>query len=533
MPMPKWLVVARNEYRVRTGRVRRIRPYLPFLVIGLLAVHAAFIAPAIVNLFIDALHGLLLSQAAVAMVQIVLFMIFFYFIVIPITETMREVRARQLEIFLSAPIKASDVLVGEYLGEAPVYAILVAVMAGFFVPILNPLGLSTGQTAIIITIFVVTCLSALWIGIVIAALLRSKLESIVGGKDIGRAIAMIIPLPLLAVIYAMMGGGLLKALADPGTSGAVTAVLGLLPSSWGAEVIVSFATNPGNIGAAGLEPLARFGGLIVFFVAALWVGAKLANRAYSIEPTSFSTSMAKPDGVLYKTIRRVGGGGSFGTLLVTIFKDYGRRLENLSNIAYMLGILVLAGIFMVPRSGGPDGPPIHVIMPLFVFPILVVMISGNVTVQGKENLFIYRKTPFGLGRYIRAMLLKGWLLMVPISGVATAVMTVMGPQTTLFSLLTSTGLMMVIIAAYVAFVLGLFLLNPAFSEKSSRIGINVMITMFLSIGLFIVSIVLTMGGELSEPSRGILYILLLQALLSWLVGILFLFLGMRKLGRME
>ena len=67
MPVPKWLVVARNEYRIATSKIRRIRPYLPYLVIGLLAVYVAFIAPAIVSLFINDFLALILSQVAVAL----------------------------------------------------------------------------------------------------------------------------------------------------------------------------------------------------------------------------------------------------------------------------------------------------------------------------------------------------------------------------------------------------------------------------------------------------------------------------------
>ncbi len=120
MPVPKWLVVARNEYRIRTSRIRKIRPYFPIFVIGLLAVYVAFIAPTFVNLFIGDFFSLFPPQAAIAMVaamvQIILFMIFFYFIIIPITYTLKEVQTEQLEIFLAAPIKPSDVLLGEFLG---------------------------------------------------------------------------------------------------------------------------------------------------------------------------------------------------------------------------------------------------------------------------------------------------------------------------------------------------------------------------------------------------------------------------------
>ena len=118
VPTPKWLVVARNEYRIHTSRIRKIRPYFPYLVIGLLAVYVAFIAPSFASLFIEDFLALLLSQAAVATVQMILFLIFIYFIIIPITQTLREVQAGQLEIFLAAPIKPSDVLLGEFMGQS-------------------------------------------------------------------------------------------------------------------------------------------------------------------------------------------------------------------------------------------------------------------------------------------------------------------------------------------------------------------------------------------------------------------------------
>jgi len=533
MPVRKWLVVARNEYRIRTSRIRKIRPYFPYLVIGLLVVYVAFIAPAFVSLFIDDFLALLLSQAAVTLVQIILFIVFIYFIMIPITDTLREEQTGQLEIFLAAPIKPSDVLLGEFLGEMPFYVIFVTVIIGFFTAVLNPLGLDMVQIAIIIIIFVVTFLSALWIGTVIAAILRTKLGKTARGRDIGRALAMIIALPMVALVYAIMYGDLLKALAVPGAGGTVKAILGMLPSSWGAEVIVGFASNPGNIGAIGFETLTRFGGLVVFFVVVLWLGARAANRAYSLEPTTFTASKAKPDGVFYKAVKHLGGSGSFGSLLVSVFKDYSRRLENLSNITYIIGILVLMNIFILPNvSTGPDDPPVAWIMNQFMLPILAVMVASGVTIQGKENLFIFKKSPSGVARLIKARLVQSWLVVVPIAGVITVVTTILSSQNAFISLLTNTGLMMLIVAANVAFVLGLFLLNPVFSIKSVKLWLNVMIVQFVSIGLFAVSILVLARGE-PEPIGGILYVQLLQTVLSWLVGIVFLYLGKRKLSRIE
>jgi hypothetical protein len=533
--MPKWLTVARNEYRIRLSRIRKIRSYFPLLVIGLLAVYVAFVAPVFVGVFLDDFLRLLLSQEAVAMVQIVLFSLFVYFMIIPITDTLRQEQTGQLEILLAAPIHPSDVLLGEFLGEMPFYAIFVSIVTGFFTAILEPLGLDWIQKAITIGIFVLTFLCALWIGTVVAAILRTRLGKTARGKDIGRALAMIIALPLVALFYAITYGGLFEVLAGSGASGWVRGLLGLLPSSWGADIIVSFASNPGNVGAVGFKTLTHVGGLSVFFIIALWIGTKIANRAYSLEPITFIAASAKPDGAFYRTVKYVGGGKSFGSLLVSVFKDYGRRLENLSNITYVIGLLVLMNIFIAPTvSTDPSDPPIALMMAYFLFPILVAMVAGGVTVHGKENLFMFRKAPSGVGRLVRARLVQSWLVVIPIVAIITAVTTILSPQPTFISLVTNTGLMVFIVAANVAFTLGLFLLNPPFSVKSVKLWVNIMVIMFASIGLFMISLLVSMiCGALSDPVGGILFALLVQIPLNWAVGSAFLYFGQRKLNRVE
>jgi len=540
VPTSKWLVVARNEYRIRTSRIRKIRSYFPYLVIGLLTVYVAFIAPRFVSIFIDDFLALLLSQAAIAMVQIILFLIFIYFMIIPITDTLREAQTEQLEIFLAAPIKPSDVLLGEFLGQMPFYAIFVTVITGGLTAMLSPLGLDIIQLVIIIAIFVVTFLSAFWIGTVIAALLRTKFGKTTRGRDIGKALALIIALPLVALVYGLQFGGIFEALSDPMASETVKTVLGLLPSSWGAEVFVGFASNPGNIGAVGFETLTRFGGLVTFFVVVLWLGAKAANRAYSLEPAIFTASRAKPDGAFYKTVKYLGGGESLGSLLVAIFKDYGRRLENLSKIAYIVGLIVMINIFITgPRLSEKYelGVIIPLIMIQFMFPVLAAFVAGDVTLRGKENLFIFKKTPSGVGMFVKARLIQGWLIVVPIAAAVTALSTSLSSQTTFISLLTNIAYGVLIAAANVTFVLGLFLLMPAFSEKSGKFISNMLIVIFVSIGLFLTSLfglirIIPDYYSIDQITR-MLYVLLFQTALGWIVGLIFLFLGAKNLRRIE
>jgi hypothetical protein len=307
----------------------------------------------------------------------------------------------------------------------------------------------------------------------------------------------------------------------------VRTALSILPSSWGAEVFVGFATHPSNISAVGFETLTRFGGLVVFFLAALWLGAKAANRAYSLETTAFAASRAKPDGVFYKTVKRLGGSGPFGTLLVSMFKDYGRRLENLSKIFYMVGLLALLNIFLIQ----PNDAEGALVMTAFVLPLLSAFVVGEVTLRGKEALFIYKKAPSGVGRLVKARLLKGWLIVVPISAAVTLISSAINLGNTPVFLLINTGLVVLMVAATVVFVLGLFLLNPAFSDKSGNLFVNIMIVMqALPFGTFLIPLIV-----LREVFDLGLYETLSYVTipLSWLSGIALLYLGKRKLSRIE
>ena len=530
----KWAIIAQNEYRIRTSFMRKRRPHFPYIAGALLALYVIFIAPKLVSLFINDFLAFVVSQAAVALVQILLVLFFFYFAVAPIISALREETIEQVHIFLKAPVRASDVLLGRFLGTIPVYAIFITLITGLFTALLHPLKLTIVQTGIIILIFVIIFLSAIWIGTVLAAVLKTRLGKTARGRDIGRGLAMIIALPMVAMYYVLAYGGLLEALADPGTSGMVKTLLGWLPTSWGAEIIVEFASNQGIIGAGALV---RFLGLLLFFGVSMVLGSRAADRAYNLELTTFISSQVNPDGIFYKTITYLSGGQSrsFSTLVVSLFKDYSRRLENLSGITYVLAILLLMVVFIAPRqSAGPDEPPVALLFTMFMYPIVVAMVTGEVTVRGKQSLYLYRKAPSGEERFIKAMLVKSWLMAVPIAGAVTLAFTWFTMQVTFGSLLLITGLMMLFIAAYVVFVLGLFLLNPAFSDRSVKMWINVVIAMFTSIGFLAVSLyILTRGGRVTTPTGGILFIQVIHTTLSWIAGVAALYGGKRNLRRIE
>ena len=84
-------------------------------------------------------------------------------------------------------------------------------------------------------------------------------------------------------------------------------------------------------------------------------------------------------------------------------------------------------------------------------------------------------------------------------------------------MLTNIGIIVLIVAANVVLALGLSLLNPAFTEKSGTFMLNVIIVPQIGFVILIIS-----------RSNWGLYVPLI-----WFIGIVFLYLGIRKLSRVE
>ena len=165
-------------------------------------------APSLLNAAVDSFMALFLGRAAVALMEIMLFMISFYLLIFPITSSLKDIKPGQIEIILSTPVSPRDLLVGEFIGKMPVYAFGIAIFAGIFTTIMQPLGLDIPQIIILNVVFITVLLLAFWVGTLISALLRSRLGKSARGRDLGKALGFILALPLVAAMYAIMGASL-------------------------------------------------------------------------------------------------------------------------------------------------------------------------------------------------------------------------------------------------------------------------------------------------------------------------------------
>jgi hypothetical protein len=177
---------------------------------------------------------------------------------------------------------------------------------------------------------------------------------------------------------------------------------------------------------------------------------------------------------------------------------------------------------------------------MMAIPFLAAFVVGTVS-RGKNTLFIFKKSPSGIWKFVKARLFQAWLVAVPIVAVLIAVSTILIPQIGLEILLINVVWGALRALALVAVVLGLAIINPIFAEESRErnmgIIINLMIILFATIGF---EIGLSRAGLSFEKilpnidtfTAGLFDYLLLTIVFT-LVGIFLLYIGIRKLDGIE
>ncbi len=354
--------------------------------------------------------------------QVFLLVIFASIITIPIMQTLQDNRVSPLEAVIASPVRPIDVLVGRFLGSLPFYCLVVVLIAGTFLALFIPFGMSPAQVALSVLVFLLVVVSGLWIGILLAAVLKARLGRTPRGRDMGQALALMIALPLVAVMYGIMNGGLFDAVEEGGST--LPTVLWLLPSSWGADVVLIFLRNPGDLSQYWQVTVLGLGTLMMFFFGSLYVGSKLSGRAYDLEPVSFTSPLAGPEGRIYRSVRALTGDGPFSVVVLTVLKDYVRRMENLSRVIYILGLVVLMEIFLLGSLPPGNYNSIALLTISWMMAFLCVFVVGEVTTRGKDNLFVYRKAPKGETRLVWARVVQGWLVVLPVAGISALVVLV-------------------------------------------------------------------------------------------------------------
>jgi hypothetical protein len=526
-----WLAVAKNEVRLWSSKFRNHRPLL-FLIIGLIVIIYAFVlVPLIISTFAGLVKPFLLLVGPFFMYyvfSIALLYIFIYCITYPLSTMLQAAQdlGGQLEILLATPVKAQDILFGKFLARLPTYSILLFGMAPWLVNIFAiAFPLSIFQQILIYLVLFGIIIMGMWLGTLLASYIESKVRKSERSRDLGRAMTFIITIVTVALMYGLIWI-VMTGLADP--SSLLFTILQVFPSTWGTIIVMNI------FGFSAIVPMN-----VVIFIAlligvtafTLVVGYKAAGRFYSLEPTEMGTERVASEGRIYGIVRRLMP-GYFGVQVVSQLKQFTRKMENFSRIGYAVGMSAIIVVFQAISNPAIEELDIGFISMFATF-MPAMMMAGLlgtwVVIGSKDNLWIYKKAPNGVSRYVRSVYIVHLIYTVPIALIFVGILTVvMGA--TLGDVLLNMGLVVLFLLFLMAMAIGLAFIFPTFEERGSKVGLLMMSFFGLTSGIMIGGIFLAFGVF---AFLGAYAISLVSLLFVIPLGVALLLIGIKKLKALE
>jgi hypothetical protein len=277
----------------------------------------------------------------------------------------------------------------------------------------------------------------------------------------------------------------------------------------------------------------------IFSVVVLFLGFKSADRlfAYGASPGSQKVARAGPENFFIRGVRKVFG-KSFGTIVVTSFKDYSRKLQNIAKVSYglFLGILVPLLIGFGPFATMIDDPVFVPVMTSLMIGMMLGIFSGIIfggvgLLDSRDQLWILKSAPRGVPKFIVARVLSYMIVGIPYA-LIPAIFSGLLLNFPLTDILLVCGFVYSIVLGGIFVGVGITSINPSYEDTSSgAFVINQIGTIVVMMICVIVSII---PGVLIAIRQGLFgYAMTISSIPTPIIGLVVLMIGMIRLNVME
>ncbi|MHA1362655.1 MAG: ABC transporter permease [Candidatus Freyarchaeota archaeon] len=356
--MPTWYAVARNEYRLMTSSLRRIRkavpvllvllPSLLFLVVLYYAnqVHLQSYLEATLREYLRAVYGYVTEfEFAFGEVDITLLMCqfmgimgFMLPVIAAVGSVFRETEVISNDMILASPLKPRDLLLGRFVANLFFLPVILVFFSFLLFPAIINHGLSSvASVLIIVSVASLPTLLGIWVGVLLSAYIQTKSEFSPRIRDIGKTI--------LGVFGIIFGLSYFLLFSSQTSSLYWT----YLPTTWVTNIIyfaiagTNLAKVAYNFGIFSFyyyvplqpDPLVSLVLLLGFVALVFFIGAKLSSRIYRFEvPVSKVTTIEK-ENWFFRTIKSTIP-PPLGALTAVQLKEFSRSLDTVARVSTVL-----------------------------------------------------------------------------------------------------------------------------------------------------------------------------------------------------
>ncbi len=557
----KWLAIAKAEYLVLSSSMRpHRRAYLSVLT-TIALIWAAIGAPMVIGGLVNALIPMELLQPLLQVIfpglmRTVALFLWIVLLLFPLSYALQEIKIGQWEIFLSNNVRTRDIMTGTYIGKIPLFGLIVIFLAPLLItPLVLAFEVNIIGQILIYGVITLLSLGTIWFSNFITSVIQSRLGDSSRGNDIAKALAMIVAIIVIIPMYGLMF--FLPTMSElMGTDAFL-----ILPSTWFADTMSWFAVTFNGVGLTGsqiigfgsilqldmLTSVALMGGFVLLTIG---FGLGMSDRVFTIEAgvrTEVVTTVGKENFIL-RGVRRLAP-GSFGSLMVTHFKDFLRKAQNLSKIFYGVVLATILPVIMMSLEIGDEPFALNEMFLTIVAMLALVgamPFAGAGFLESKDQLWIIQGTPSGVSKYVKSRIVTQALIGIALIIIPTIALTLL-IEMTLFETLMLLGLGYMAIFGGMLVSTGVTAGNPNYEDTKSpahqtNVMMSVLIAEFSIIGVMLVDMFVSIGlnidffgivGNIFGPENIMFGMSFIGILVQWTIGGILVWKGIHSLSRPE
>jgi hypothetical protein len=424
-----WFQIAKSEFLIQTSRFRGRRKIVLPAALIFAVVWAIYIFPTIMLQLIGQASSsttILLETIFPGLMRSAMLLVWLMLLIYPMSSALREIKIGQWEILLSHDVRTRSIMFGSYLAKIPVYGLITLLLSPVLVSpfaIIFKISL-IGQLIMYLILFFIA-ISTLWLATFLTTAIQARLGDSPRGNDLAKALTYILAIVLVIPLYSVIW-----------FSASVSQFLGLniflvFPFTWGADLISWTAISFSGVSFS--QPITNFFQstlgfgwstdlllLSAFSLVIVGLSFVSAGRLFRIGagPRMEKIVTVRRDGPIMRLIRRASP-GSFGILLTGTLKDFMRKAQNVSQLAYLVIMsiifpLLLNSAFSFSSKVSPD-MALYItggVLGIFASAVGALTFGGIGFLDSKDQLWIIQTAPKGASKFVLARVVEAFLMVL-------------------------------------------------------------------------------------------------------------------------
>ena len=543
----KWWPIAKAEFLVRTVKLHKARKILYPALVAVCILFSLFGSSTIIGFFLSEFgegFEIMLATSLPGLMRTFMLVIWLFILIIPISNTLESTKTDQWDILHSSNVRSRDILFGTYLGKLPIYGLISLVLSSVLVAtFVHAYNVSIVWQLLMYAVIILFALTTIWMANVIATAIQARIGQSPRGDDISKALTWaMVPIMMIPSMGALYWSSSLVALMGLELSM-------IIPSTWIADVLTWISVTSSSLPPSSIvniqtywfqfSPLISLGLVCVFCAAVYYFGLKKADNLYTLSSGLGAQKVITvgSENIAIRGVRRLFG-AKFGVIMVTSFKDYTRKLQNVAKISYAVFLSLMIPLLLAfgPLTTMVNDPMFVPVMTCLAMGMMLGIFGGIVfggigLLDSQDQLWILKSSPNGVSKFIAARVLSYVMLgsiIAMIPGVFAGILLQFDVAT----------IMIVVLYVYSIIISGIFIgvgitaFNPSYEDTSSgAFVVNTIATIFITMIALIIGLI---PGVLMAITQGVLGpALTIAAIPGPIIGLVILFAGTIKLNISE